>query len=98
MGSVGDVSPHRVRNSAEDGVDGSPRPVVGIGPEMAVGVEGLGGRCVAEPGLDGLHRLPVPDKQARVDVAPGVHGDAAEARPLQGRAPDVLGERRAVLR
>lgn len=30
MQSAGGVSPQRVRNSAEDGVDGSPRPVVAV--------------------------------------------------------------------
>jgi hypothetical protein len=95
MPSEAGVSPHRVRSSAENRVDGDPRPVVGVGPEMAVGVERLGGAGVPEPGLNGLHRLPVPDEQARVDMAQGVHGDAAEAGPLQRRAPDPLGEPRA---
>ena len=60
-----------------------------------------GCRCRASPplrvpqaGLDGLHRLPVLDEQARVEVPEGVHGHAAEAGRLDRRAPDAFGKRR----
>src|SRR4051812_27143366 len=43
------VTLHRVRNSAENGVDRSTRSVVRVGPQVAVGVE---------TGLDGADRLP----------------------------------------
>jgi hypothetical protein len=49
MGSAGSASPHRVRNSSEDGVDRDPRPVVAV--RLGAGVH--------EPRPDGLYRLAV---------------------------------------
>src|SRR3954447_850243 len=88
------VSPHGVRTLAEDGVNRSPRPVVRVGPGMAVGVERLGGRRVPESGLDRLHRFAVPDQQAGAEVPQGVQGDAAQTGLLHRRTPDSLGEGR----
>ena len=43
--------------------------VLGVGPEVGVGVEGLCRAGVAEAGLDGLDRFAVADQQAGVVVA-----------------------------
>src|SRR3954453_1508857 len=81
--------------SPQHGVDGGPRSVVRVRPEVAVGVERLCGARVAEPGLDGLHRLAVPDEQARVEVPQRVEGDRlGEAGRLDRRPPDAARERR----
>jgi hypothetical protein len=49
---------------------------------------------MAEPGLDGLHRLAVPDEQARVEVPQRVEGGRLwEAGRLHGGSPHPGGER-----
>ena len=47
----------------EDSVDGLAGAVFGIGPQMRVGVEGLGGAGVSQAGLDDLDRFAVADQQ-----------------------------------
>jgi hypothetical protein len=74
-----------IGNHAKHGIDGGPRPVVRVRPEMAVGVERLGSARVPQPGLDGLHRFAVSDEQTRVEVPQGVQRHPAEAGPLHRR-------------
>ena len=49
-------------NVAQDVVDRLADLVVGVGPQVALGVEGLGGAGVPEPRLHGLDRLAVTDE------------------------------------
>jgi hypothetical protein len=79
--------------STEHGVDRLARPVVGVGPQVRVGVQGFSGGGVAEPALHGLDRLAVSDEQRGVEVAQFVKaGPAARPHHADGRAPDLAGE------
>ena len=51
--------------------------VVTVWPEVTVGVEGLHGRLVAEPSLDGLDRAAPTDEERGVEVS-----EVVERRPL----------------
>ena len=75
-------------------VDRFAGPVIGIGPQMGDRVEGLGHAGVAEPGLHRLHRVPMPDQEAGVEV-PKVVKARPRAKTGTGyrRAPDTFGER-----
>jgi hypothetical protein len=57
---------------------------------VALGVEGLGGAGVPEPGLDDLHRFAVTGEQAAV-VVPQIlePGPGREARRLHRRSTSV---------
>ena len=82
-------------------VNGGAGLVVAVGPEVAVGVEGLHGRLVPEPSLDGLDRASSTDEERGIEVP-----EVVERRPLgqfylRGRpVPHLAGrvppERRAV--
>jgi hypothetical protein len=43
---------------SQKSIDGIPRAVVGVRPQVRVGVQGLLGRLVTQPGLNDLHRSP----------------------------------------
>jgi hypothetical protein len=78
------------RDVDKRGVDGLSGGVVGVGPEVRVGVEGLGGAGVSEAGLDDSDGLAVADGGAggvvpqRVEPAPGGYADGGH-----GAAPGV---------
>jgi len=46
----------------QHGVDSAAGEILGVGPEMCVGVEGFGRRGVAESVLNGLDGFAVPDE------------------------------------
>jgi hypothetical protein len=67
--SCAGLGPPGVRKIAEHLVDGLPRLVVGVGPEVAVGVEGLRSAGVAQSGLHGPYGHPVVDQERGIVVA-----------------------------
>ena len=78
----------------EHGIDGRPRRVVRIRPQMRVGIEGLSSGGVPQPGLHRLDRLAVADEQGSVEVPQFVHpgplGDCFDGGHYW--APDEPGE------
>src|SRR5690349_10929032 len=91
MRSVTPVGPRWVRKISEDSVDGGPRALVVVGPEVAVGVEGLARAGVAQTGLDDLDRLAVTDEERGVAPRePPADGDEV-ARPAGGSGRQTTG-------
>ena len=87
-------SPQRVRATYEGGVHGLPRSLVGVRPEMRVGVERLLGRLVAQPFLHDLHRLPGVDERRGVVMPQRVEPVALDPGVPFGtvnRSPSSLG-------
>jgi hypothetical protein len=71
-------------------IDGGPGAVLRVGPQVAVGVEGLRGAGMPESSLDGLDRFAVPDQQAGVVVAQVVGaGTGRQPHRCHDRSPDV---------
>ncbi len=62
---------------AQGGVDGVARAVLGVGPQVGVGVEGFRGCGVTESCLHGLDGLAVADEQRGEVVAQVVESGAA---------------------
>src|SRR6478735_1061123 len=81
------LSPQIVRKISEDSVDGGPRALVVVGPEVAVGVEGLARAGVAQTGLNCLDGLAVADEQRGVVVAQLVEADGRHAGLLECAVP-----------
>ena len=50
-------------HTTQDPVDGLARPVVGVRPQVRVGIQRLRGGGMPEPALHGLDRLGMPDEQ-----------------------------------
>jgi len=80
-------------------VHGGAGLVITVGPEVAVGVEGLHGRLVAEPSLNGLDRATPTDEERGVEVPEVVerrpHGEVRPpGRPVPHLAGRVPPERR----
>jgi hypothetical protein len=79
-----------VRSKSEHRINRVSRPVVGIGPQVAVGVQCLDSAGVTETRLNRLHALAMSDEQTCVVVAERVKaGPCRQSRRRDCRAPFV---------
>jgi len=80
----------------EHSIHGFSCAVVAVGPEMRVRVQRLSGRCMPQPSLNGLDRLPMPDQQGG-EVVPEIveSGTGRQRLRLDCGPPGVRRERRA---
>src|SRR5687767_5020788 len=79
-----------VASASEHVVDGRSGALLVVGPEVGVGVEGLGRGRVTEASLDDLDGLAVVDEQRGVEMPQVVEPQPFDSRFPGGRPPQVV--------